>query len=74
MTVRISSSPSRIKPETGDLVTQRTHTYLVARVSSATIDALASFEAAGEDRESVDPCDGPGQDEEPAHDNEPSVL
>ena len=62
-------------------------TYLVARVSSATIDALAAFEAEGEDREN-DLCDEPSlgcaagpacetdlehdtSDDEPDHDTEP---
>ena len=49
------------------------HTYLVARVSSATIDALAAFEAEGEDRE-WDQCDEPQVDDEPDFDNEPSVC
>ncbi len=45
--------------ETGDLVKENGHTYLIARVSSATIDALAAFEAEGEDREPIDLEDEP---------------
>ena len=59
--------------ETGDLVTQDGKTYLVARVSSATIDALAAFEAEAEDREN-DLCDEPQVDDEPDFDNEPSIC
>ena len=59
--------------ETGDLVKQDGHVYLVARVSSATVDALAAFEAEGADREN-DLCDEREFDEEPDHDNEPSIC
>ena len=45
--------------ETGDLVTEGRHTYLIARVSSETILALASFESEGADRE-------PYMDDEPS--------
>ncbi len=45
--------------ETGDLVKENGHTYIVARLSSATIDALAAFEAEGEDREPMDLEDEP---------------
>ncbi len=37
-----------------------------------TVDALASFEAEGEDREPEDLCDEREFDDEPDHDNEPS--
>ena len=50
--------------ETGDLVKENGHTYIVARLSSATIDALAAFEAEGEDREN-DLEDEPETDTEP---------
>ena len=49
--------------ETGDLVKENGHTYLVARVSSPTIDALAAFEAEGEGRE-IEDLDEPGTDNE----------
>ena len=49
------------------------HIYRGARVSSATVDALASFEVEGEDREN-DLCDEPQVDDEPDFDNEPSVC
>ncbi len=52
--------------ETGDLMKENGHTYLVARVSSTTIDTLAAFEADGEDREAY-------MDDEPETDSEPSV-
>ena len=68
--------------ETGELVTEGKHTYLVARVSSATVDALASFEAEGEDFEleleddyaddEPDHDNEPDHDHEPDHDNKPS--
>ncbi len=45
--------------ETGDFVKENGHTYIVARLSSATIDALAAFEAEGEDREPMDLEDEP---------------
>ena len=51
--------------ETGDLVKENGHTYIVARLSSATIDALAAFEAEGEDREPMDLEDEPETDTEP---------
>ena len=46
------------------------HTYLVARVSSETIDAMAAFEAEGEDMEN-DLCDEPSEDPEMEPDSEP---
>ena len=49
---------------TGDLINENGKTYLVAPVSSETIDALAVFEAEGEDRESADLEDEPGSDDE----------
>ena len=72
-------------------MTEGRHTYLVARVSSATIDALAAFEAEGEDREPYmdeEPALGSSSggflemieverdtaDDEPDHDNEPSIC
>ena len=50
--------------ERGDLAEVHGEFYLVAPVSPATIDALAAFEAEGEDREN-DLCDEPGEDAEP---------
>ena len=50
--------------EAGDLAEVDGQTYLVAPVSSETVDALAAFEAEGEDREN-DLCDEPGQDDGP---------
>ena len=50
--------------QTGDLINENGKTYLVAPVSSETIDALAVFEAEGEDRESADLEDEPGSDDE----------
>ncbi len=47
--------------ETAEVVRQNGHTYLVARVSSVTLDSLATFETSREDLE-----DG--------HDHEPSLL
>ncbi len=41
------------------------HIHRVARVPSATVDALAAFEAGDEDRES-DKCDEPQVDDEPS--------
>ena len=52
--------------ETGELVKENGHTYVLARVSSETIDALAAFESEGEDRE-------PDLEDEPGTDKEPSV-
>ena len=51
--------------EHGDLAHVDGQAYLVAPVSTPTIDALAAFEAEGEDRED-DLCDEPDQDDEPA--------
>jgi hypothetical protein len=56
--------------DTGDLVKENGHTYLVARVSSETIDAMAAFEAEGEDMEN-DLCDEPSEDPEMEPDDEP---
>ena len=56
--------------ETGDLIKENGKTYLVAPVSSKTIDALAAFEAEGEDREPY-MDDEPPTDAEPADDAEP---
>ena len=50
--------------QAGDLAEVNGKTYIVAPVSPKTIDALAAFEAEGEDRESADLCDEPGQDKE----------
>lgn len=47
----------------GDLAEVNGQSYLVAPVSPAAIDALAAFEAEGEDREN-DLCDEPGEDRE----------
>ncbi len=58
----------------GGLTEFESKQYLVAPVSNATIDALAAFEAEGEDREPGDLCDEPGFDNEPDHDNEPSIC
>ncbi len=65
--------------ETGDLVNHQGHTYLIARVSSETLDALAAFEAERANLES-DGSDEPGigdtdreldmSDDEPDHDAE----
>ena len=49
--------------ETGDIVKRGERTYLIARVSSATVAALAVFEAEGEDRE-WGLCDEPQVDDE----------
>jgi hypothetical protein len=43
---------------------------VLARVSSAALDSLASFETEREDMED-DLCDEPGEDGEPDFDNEP---
>ena len=51
--------------ETADLVRENGHTYLVARVSSYTIDALAAFEAERADLE-PDGSDELGGDDEPS--------
>ncbi len=62
--------------ETGDLIQQNGHTYLVARVSSVTLDSLATFETSREDleletdQEQVNE-DADDSDDEPDHDNEP---
>ncbi len=37
--------------ETGEVVQENGHTYLVARVSAATLDSLATFETSREDLE-----------------------
>ncbi|MCH7793909.1 MAG: hypothetical protein IH900_02030 [Proteobacteria bacterium] len=56
----------------GDLAEVEGKTYLVAPVSAATIDALAAFEAEGEDYEN-DLCDEPSEDLElDARDLEPN--
>ena len=61
--------------ETGDLIQQNGHTYLVARVSSHTVDTLATFESEREDLE-VEPDaeqvdeDRDDSDLEPDHDEE----
>ncbi len=49
--------------EHGDLTVIEGRSYLVAPVSVSTIDALAAFEAEGEDRED-DLCDEPDHDDE----------
>ncbi len=49
--------------ERGDLAEVNGQVYLVAPVSAPTIDALAAFEAEGEDREN-DLCDEPNGDRE----------
>ncbi len=49
--------------ERGDLAKVNGQAYLVAPVSAPTIDALAAFEAEGEDREN-DLCDEPNGDRE----------
>ena len=43
--------------ETGDIVFHNRHPYIVARVSRATLDAIAVFEAEGEDLEPDDEGD-----------------
>ncbi len=50
----------------GDLAEVDGQSYLVAPVSDATIDALAMFEAEGEDMEN-DLCDEPSEDRERDH-------
>ena len=62
----------RSSVETSDLVTEGKHTYLVARVSSATVNTLAAFEAEGEDRE-ADADNEADDDGEPDCDDEPSL-
>ena len=57
--------PMREIAERADLETIDGHTFIVAPVSPETIDALAAFEAEGEDREN-DLEDEPGQDGEPS--------
>ena len=52
--------------ERGDLTHVDGQAYLVAPVSLATVDALAAFEAEGEDRE-ADPAEAQG-------DNEPTIA
>ncbi len=52
--------------ERGDLAEVNGQAYLVAPVSAPTIDALAAFEAEGEDREN-DLCDEPSEDRERDH-------
>ena len=59
--------------QAGDLAEVNGKTYLVAPVSPKTIDALAAFEAEGEDRE-IEPDNEPEYDNEADHDNEPSVC
>ncbi len=56
--------------ETGDLIEQDGKKFLVARVSEPTIDALAAFDAEGEDREPYME-DEPATDAEPVDDAEP---
>ena len=67
--------------ETGDIVVYKRRTFIVACVSSATLEALAAFEAEGEDREvdyEDDRLDGDGphgeghiwEDREPDHDDD----
>jgi hypothetical protein len=56
--------------ERGDLAEVGGRYYLVAPVSPATVDALAAFEAEGDDREN-DLCDEPDADREPDVDDEP---
>ncbi len=62
--------------ETAEVVRENGHTYLVARVSSVTLDSLATFETSREDleletdQEQVNE-DADDSDLEPDHDNEP---
>ena len=71
--------------KTAEVVRENGHTYLVARVSSATLDSLATFETSREDLEeggddepsllgdsplNID-AEEDTSDDEPDHDNEP---
>ncbi len=71
--------------ETAEVVREKDHVILVARVSAATMDSLASFETSREDledgtdhepEESDESHDGrePSTDDEPDHDNEYDYL
>ncbi len=57
----------------GDLTVIEGRSYLVSPVSETTIDALAAFEAEGEDRED-DLCDEPDHDDERDYLHAPFVL
>ncbi len=54
--------------ERGDLAEVDGEQFIVAPVSPATIDALAAFEAEGEDREK-DLCDGQKEDDDRSNDH-----
>ncbi len=56
--------------ETAEVVRENGRVYLVARVSAATLDSLASFEAERAEREPGGD-DEPDADDEPDFDNEP---